>query len=98
MAWLADEDAAHLLAGTAAALAADGTLLLVEQVTAADPDDADAPLDHLRMKCAFGSGVRSAARLTALAENAGFTVGACHDIGWDHRMWVLAPAPGDRAS
>ena len=33
LAWLGNEDAAHLLAETAAALAADGTLLLVEQVT-----------------------------------------------------------------
>lgn len=97
LAWLADEDAALLLAETAAALAADGTLLLVEQVTAADPDDADAPLDHLRLKCAFGSGVRDVAGLTDLAERAGLAVGACHDIGWDHRLWVLtAPGPAPR--
>lgn len=93
LAWPADEDAEHLLAGTAAALPADGTFLLVEQVTAADPDDADAPLDQLRLKCAFGSGVRDVAGLAALVERAGLTVGACHDIGWDHCLWVLT-APG----
>ncbi|MEV6396661.1 SIP domain-containing protein [Streptomyces sp. NPDC051907] len=90
--WLPDDDAVHVLRETAAALADDGTLLLVEQVAAADPDDVDAVLHHLRLKCAFGSGVRAADHVASLARRAGLSVRACQDIGWDHRMWVLAGA------
>ncbi|PRH77067.1 phage tail protein [Streptomyces solincola] len=89
---LADEDAVQVLAEAGANLPDGGTLLLVEQTTAADPDDVDAVLHHLRLKCAFGSGVRDEAHLTALAERAGLTVHAVTDIGWDHRMWRLTPA------
>ncbi|MEU5402896.1 siderophore-interacting protein [Streptomyces sp. NPDC005963] len=89
---LPDEDAVVALAETAAALPADGELIMVEQVTAADTDDVDATLHHLRLTCAFGSGVRSAEQLAALAARAGLTVRSCRDIGWDHRLWVLTPA------
>ncbi|MFF8507192.1 SIP domain-containing protein [Streptomyces sp. NPDC015492] len=87
--WLADEDAVHTLAEAAAGLTPDGTLLLVEMVTGADADDVDAVLHHLRLKCAFGSGVRAADEVSALAERAGLVVRERRDIGWDHRLWVL---------
>lgn len=70
-------------------LPAGGALVLVEQVEAADPDDIDAVLQHLRLTAAFGSGLRSAQDVTALAERAGLEVRNCRDIGWDHRLWVL---------
>ncbi|MEU1279199.1 SIP domain-containing protein [Streptomyces sp. NPDC005805] len=89
--WLPDEDAVQALTEAGRALADGGTLLLVEMVTAADEDDVDALLHHLRLKCAFGSGVRDAEQITSLAERAGLTVRAVTDIGWDHRMWELAP-------
>ncbi|MEO3976452.1 siderophore-interacting protein [Streptomyces sp. CAU 1734] len=91
--WLPDEDAVLALAETAGALPAGGELIMVEQVTAADTDDVDATLHHLRLKCAFGSGVRSAEHIGALAERAGLVARECRDIGWDHRLWVLGPAP-----
>ncbi|MFJ7984108.1 SIP domain-containing protein [Streptomyces sp. NPDC096351] len=87
--WLADEDAVHTLAEAAAGLTPGGTLLLVEMVTGADADDVDAVLHHLRLKCAFGSGVRAADEVSALAERAGLVVRERRDIGWDHRLWVL---------
>ncbi|MER6914503.1 siderophore-interacting protein [Streptomyces sp. NPDC000594] len=90
--WLPDEDAVQTLAEAAAALGPGGTLVLVEQVRAADPDDLDAVVHHLRLKCAFGSGLRDTDRLTALVRSAGLTVRTCQDIGWDHRLWTLAPA------
>ncbi|MER6444382.1 siderophore-interacting protein [Streptomyces venezuelae] len=90
--WLPDEDAVLTLAEAAAALPAGGALVLVEQVEAADPDDIDAVLHHLRLTAAFGSGLRSVKDVTALAERAGLAVRDCRDVGWDHRLWVLAPA------
>ncbi|WP_327733293.1 methyltransferase [Streptomyces nojiriensis] len=90
--WLPDEDAVLTLSEAAAALPAEGALVLVEQVEAADPDDIDAALHHLRLTAAFGSGLRSVKDVTALAERAGLAVRACRDVGWDHRLWVLAPA------
>ncbi|MEU6709488.1 siderophore-interacting protein [Streptomyces wuyuanensis] len=90
--WLPDDDAVQVLTETAATLPDGGTLLLVEQVTAADPDDIDATLHHLRLKCAFGSGVRDADQVARLAARAGLTVRSCQDIGWDHRMWSLTTA------
>ncbi|MFF8831206.1 SIP domain-containing protein [Streptomyces sp. NPDC015131] len=87
--WLPDEDAVQVLAEAGAALGADDALFLVEQVTAAEADE-DSVLHHLRLKCAFGSGVRDADALAALATRAGLTVRSCADIGWDHRMWVLS--------
>lgn len=89
--WLPDDDAVQILTDAAAALPAGGKLIMVEQVTAADPDDIDATLHHLRLKCAFGSGVRSAEQLGELAARAGLTAQDCRDIGWDHRLWVLTP-------
>ncbi|MET9148260.1 SIP domain-containing protein [Streptomyces sp. NPDC004042] len=90
--WLPDDDAVQVLTEAGAGLAADGTLVLVEQVTPADPDDIDAVVHHLRLKCAFGSGVRDAEHVARLAERAGLTVRTCRDIGWDHRLWVITPA------
>ncbi|MFG2895757.1 SIP domain-containing protein [Streptomyces zaomyceticus] len=87
--WLADEDAVHVLSEAAESLTPGGTLILVEMVTAADADDVDAVLHHLRLKCAFGSGVRGADEVSALAERAGLAVRSREDIGWDHRLWVL---------
>ncbi|MEY2230315.1 MULTISPECIES: siderophore-interacting protein [Streptomyces] len=89
--WLPDEDAVLTLTEAAAAIPADGALVLVEQVEAADPDDIDAALHHLRLTAAFGSGLRSVKDVAALAERAGLTVRASRDVGWDHRLWVLAP-------
>ncbi|MEU9862509.1 SIP domain-containing protein [Streptomyces sp. NPDC047971] len=88
--WLADEDAVHTLAVAADSLAPDGTLLLVEQITPEDPDDMDAVLHHLRLKCAFGSGLRTADRITSLTEEAGLVLRSRTDIGWDHRLFVLS--------
>ncbi|MFJ6632550.1 SIP domain-containing protein [Streptomyces sp. NPDC091376] len=87
--WLPDDDAVQVLTETAATLPDGGTLLLVEQVTAADPDDIDATLHHLRLKCAFGSGIRDTDHVSELAVRAGLTVRASKDIGWDHRLWSL---------
>ncbi|MFH0518619.1 SIP domain-containing protein [Streptomyces sp. M41] len=87
--WLADEDAQQVLAEAGAALAPGGMLVLVEQVTPADPDDVDAVLHHLRLKCAFGSGVRGEQHVARLVERAGLTVRARKDVGWDHRLWVV---------
>ncbi|SDN76085.1 hypothetical protein [Streptomyces wuyuanensis] len=47
---LPDDDAVQVPAETAAALSGGGTLLIVEQVTAADPDDVDATLRHPRLE------------------------------------------------
>ncbi|WP_030386619.1 siderophore-interacting protein [Streptomyces sp. NRRL S-241] len=90
--WLPDEDAVLTLTEAAATLPADGALVLVEQVEAADPDDIDAVLHHLRLTAAFGSGLRSVKDVTALAERAGLAVRDCRDVGWDHRLWVLTPS------
>ncbi|MFF2305177.1 SIP domain-containing protein [Streptomyces sp. NPDC058128] len=90
--WLADEDAVHTLSEAASALGPEGTLVLVEMVTAADADDVDAVLHHLRLKCAFGSGVRGADEVEALVERAGLVVRNRKDIGWDHRLWILGRA------
>ncbi|MGW3387495.1 SIP domain-containing protein [Streptomyces cinereoruber] len=90
--WQDDEDAAHTLSEAAASLASDGTLLLVEQVATGDPEDMEAVLHHLRLKCAFGSGVRDAGEIEALAARAGLTVRSRTDVGWDHRLWTLERA------
>ncbi|WP_432088525.1 SIP domain-containing protein [Streptomyces sp. bgisy095] len=87
--WQDDEDAVHTLSEAAASLAEDGTLLLVEQVATGDPDDMEAVLHHLRLKCAFGSGVRDAEEVAALAAQAGLAVRSRADVGWDHRLWTL---------
>ncbi|MGX2993783.1 SIP domain-containing protein [Streptomyces sp. JNUCC 64] len=97
--WMPDEDAVQALREAAAGLADGGTLLMVEQVrpegaAPGDPaafEDIDAALHHLRLTCAFGSGVRTAAALADLAARAGLSVRASHDVGWDHRLLVLTP-------
>lgn len=64
--WLPDEDAVQALSDAAAGLPEGGTLLMVEQVRPEGPDafeDTDAALHHLRLKCAFGSGVRTMRRV-----------------------------------
>ncbi|MEW1612875.1 MULTISPECIES: methyltransferase [unclassified Streptomyces] len=86
---LADEDAVLALTEAATALPWDGTLLLVEQIRPNDPDDIDATLQHLRLACLFGSGLRSQDELGSLVVRAGLRVRRCDDIGWDHRLWVL---------
>ncbi|NUV99208.1 SIP domain-containing protein [Streptomyces sp. CAI 127] len=90
---LADEDAVLALSEAAEALPADGTLLLVEQTRPAAPDE-DAALQHLRLACLFGSGLRSQEELEALTERAGLRIRRREDVGWDHRLWVLDPAGG----
>ncbi|MFI8400055.1 SIP domain-containing protein [Streptomyces sp. NPDC085463] len=90
--WQDDEDAVHTLSEAAASLAEGGTLLLVEQVATGDPEDTEAVLHHLRLKCAFGSGVRDAEEIAALAGSAGLAVRSRADVGWDHRLWVLERA------
>ncbi|SBV06190.1 NADPH-dependent ferric siderophore reductase, contains FAD-binding and SIP domains [Streptomyces sp. Ncost-T6T-1] len=90
---LADEDAVLALSEAAGALPADGTLLLVEQTRPAAPDE-DAALQHLRLACLFGSGLRSQEELEALTERAGLRIRRREDVGWDHRLWVLDPAGG----
>ncbi|MFG2989443.1 hypothetical protein ACGFZK_09180 [Streptomyces sp. NPDC048257] len=96
--WLPDEDAVLALSEAAAAPSAEGALVLVEgalvpaeQVEAADPDDIDAVLHHLRLTAALGSGLRSVKDVSAPAERAGLAVRDCRDIGWDHRLRVLTP-------
>uniref|UniRef100_UPI003F499E7A SIP domain-containing protein n=1 Tax=Streptomyces chartreusis TaxID=1969 RepID=UPI003F499E7A len=92
--WLSDEDAVQVLAEAGEALAPAGTLVLVEQVTPADADDIDAVLHHLRLKCAFGSGVRNEEHIAGLVGRAGLTVRDRRDIGWDHRLWVVGQRTG----
>ncbi|MFI7329182.1 methyltransferase [Streptomyces rubiginosohelvolus] len=90
---LADENAVLALSEAAEALPADGTLLLVEQIRPAGPDE-DAALQHLRLACLFGSELRTQEELDALVERAGLQIRRREDVGWDHRLWVLAPAGG----
>ncbi|MFE6778620.1 SIP domain-containing protein [Streptomyces sp. NPDC057702] len=85
------EDAVLTLREAATGLADGGRLVLIERVVAADPDDLDDALHHLRLTASFGSGVRTERELTTLATHAGLRTTACHDIGWDHRLWALSP-------
>ncbi|WP_051892699.1 methyltransferase [Streptomyces erythrochromogenes] len=91
---LPDEDAVLALRENAAAVPAGGALLLVEQVEGADGIelDTEAALHHLRLKAAFGSGVRTERDFERIAALAGLRVASRRDIGWDHRLWELAPA------
>ncbi|MEV7168485.1 siderophore-interacting protein [Streptomyces sp. NPDC093224] len=91
---LPDEDAVLALRENAAAVAEDGALLLVEQVEGADgiEEDTEAALHHLRLKAAFGSGVRTEQDVERLAALAGLRAVSRRDIGWDHRMWELTAA------
>lgn len=83
---LPGEDAVLALTETAAALPDGGALLLVEQVEG----DVEAALNQLRLASAFGSGVRSEGAFAELVARAGLSVRELTDIGWDHRLWVLA--------
>ncbi|MCY0921530.1 MULTISPECIES: hypothetical protein [unclassified Streptomyces] len=49
-----------------------------------------AALNQLWLASAFGSGVRSEAAFAELVARAGLSVRELTDIGWDHRLWVLA--------
>ncbi|MEU6312987.1 siderophore-interacting protein [Streptomyces sp. NPDC047014] len=91
---LPDEDAVLALRENAAAVGEGGALLLVEQVEGAEgiAVDTEAALHHLRLKAAFGSGVRTEGDFERLAALAGLRIGARRDIGWDHRMWELTAA------
>ncbi|MEU3601445.1 SIP domain-containing protein [Streptomyces sp. NPDC006798] len=91
---LPDDDAVQTLIEAGRAAASGGPLLLVERVPAPDPDDIGAVVHHLRLKCAFGSGVRDADAVTELVRRAGLTVRSCRDIGWDSRLWTLDPGTG----
>ncbi|MFJ3876973.1 SIP domain-containing protein [Streptomyces sp. NPDC090077] len=90
---LPDEDAVLALRENAAAVRGGGALLLAEQVEGPDGigSDPEAALHHLRLKSAFGSGVRTEQDVEGLAALAGLRVVARRDIGWDHRLWELAP-------
>lgn len=79
--WLPDEDAVQLLSE-----ARGGRIVLVEHVRSADPEDLEY---DLRLRCAFGSGLRTEARVGELAERAGLRVARVRDVGWEHRLWVL---------
>ncbi|MEO5874337.1 MAG: siderophore-interacting protein [Streptosporangiaceae bacterium] len=97
--WLEDEDAVEVLRATAANLSAAnlpaanlpaaGRLLLVEQVLSDDPEDV---LQHLQLKCAFGSGLRTTDRIAELTAAAGLRTVHSVEIGWSHHLWVLGPA------
>lgn len=87
---LPSDDAVFALREAASALPPHGPLVLVERVMAADPDDLDDALHHLRLTAAFGSGLRTEHEVAALARAAGLRVESCRDIGWDHRLWSLA--------
>ncbi|MEW2582463.1 hypothetical protein [Streptomyces virginiae] len=67
---------------------------LLERVEGADGIelDTEAALRHLRLKAAFGSGVRTEGDFERIAAPAGLRVAARRDIGWDHRRWEPAPA------
>ncbi|MEV4891943.1 siderophore-interacting protein [Nonomuraea sp. NPDC055795] len=94
--WLSDEDAQLVLAETAKRLPPGGTLVMVEEFRPEGLDDPDVVLHDLRLRCAFGSGLRTAGRIGELAERAGLRVRTARDIGWDHRMWVMDASPEDR--
>lgn len=80
--WLPDEDAVQLLTEVKG-----GPLVLVEQVSSPDPEDLEY---DLRLRCAFGSGLRSAERVAELVAKAGLRVELVRDIGWNHRIWRIA--------
>ncbi|MEV6521422.1 SIP domain-containing protein [Longispora sp. NPDC051575] len=90
--WLTDADAVLVLAETAGLLDAAGRVLLVEECRPEAVDDVDVLLHDLRLRCAFGSGLRAPGQVEALAGRAGLTVLSSRDLGWDHRLWVLARA------
>ncbi|MCW3157360.1 siderophore-interacting protein [Micropruina sonneratiae] len=88
---LPDDAAAERLAGLAARAADAGAeLVLVERTLYVDElHDHDAELD-LKLRVAFGSGVRTVGEWRALFEAAGVRPGAEVDLGWDLRLWPLS--------
>ncbi|MFI7534196.1 SIP domain-containing protein [Streptosporangium sp. NPDC049376] len=90
--WLPDGDAVQVLTETANGLPDGADLVMVEPCVPDDFHDAEDMLYHLRLKCAFGSGLRPAERIEGLAAQAGLRVRFSRNIGWDHRLWVLEAA------
>ncbi|MEU1883298.1 siderophore-interacting protein [Streptosporangium sp. NPDC020072] len=90
--WLPDGDAVQVLTETANGLPDGADLVMVEPCMPDDFHDAEDMLYHLRLKCAFGSGLRPAERIEGLAAQAGLRVRFSRNIGWDHRLWVLEAA------
>ncbi len=84
--WLPDPDAALVLGQLATGRHAD--LVVVETVLDAGEPDELAELD-LRLRCAFGVGLRTIADIVELARASGLEVRRVVDIGWDMRMLVL---------
>ncbi|MFI6499552.1 SIP domain-containing protein [Nonomuraea typhae] len=81
--WLPDEDAVQVLAEIGRE---SGTVVLVEELRS----DENA-LEHLRLACTFGGGLRTAAEMAGLIARAALQVRKSRDIGWGHRLWVLEP-------
>ncbi|MFF4413030.1 SIP domain-containing protein [Streptosporangium sp. NPDC001559] len=90
--WLPDGDAVQVLTETANGLPDGADLVMVEPCMPDDFYDAEDMLYHLRLKCAFGSGLRPAERIEGLAAQAGLRVRFSRNIGWDHRLWVFEAA------
>lgn len=89
---LPDEDVVHVLREAAASVAADGTVLLFEDVL--DPQVAnDHTYEHdLIHFTLYGGGERDAAELAVLIRRAGLTERASGGIGWGYRLIELVPA------
>ncbi|WP_157251559.1 hypothetical protein [Nonomuraea typhae] len=81
--WLPDEDAVQVLAEIGRE---SGTVVLVEELRSAEN-----ALEHLRLACTFGGGLRTAAELADLIARAALQVRKSCDIGWGHRLWVPEP-------
>ncbi|MFT3861497.1 SIP domain-containing protein [Micropruina sp.] len=92
---LPDGAAGARLAGLVAlAESADADLVLVERVLDVDDvHDHDAELD-LRLRVAFGSGVRTLPEWRALLASVGLPDVEGIDIGWDLRLWALCRRGG----
>lgn len=87
---LPDAAATGRLAELAALAAdADAELVLVERTLDVDElHDHDAELD-LKLRVAFGSGVRTLGQWRALFAASGLPAGDGIDLGWDLRLWPL---------
>ncbi|MFD0888902.1 SIP domain-containing protein, partial [Streptosporangium algeriense] len=90
--WLPDDDAVQVLTETANGLPDGADLVLVEPYMPEEFHDSEDMLLHLRLKCAFGSGLRPAERIEELAAQAGLRARFSKNIGWDHRLWVFEAA------
>ncbi|MEV6300562.1 siderophore-interacting protein [Actinoplanes sp. NPDC051861] len=89
--WLHDDDARHLLSEFAAALPAGAEVLVVEECRPPVDTDPDELGHDLKLRCAFGSGRRTVAAMTALLASAGLDTLRTADIGWSHHLWQLMP-------